>query len=134
MLNCSYEHSLSPCFIQQIFISLFLTGLGPWGDGTMPQPLQNWQPSTVNVLMVSFYAWGALGVYWLFQNEAILLFFMIHFHLHILTKLSLFVYFPGYAWDFAIQITAMDIGGHEAAPGQRKNRSLLYVLHNLLLR
>ena len=62
------------CFIQQIFISLFLTGLSPWGDGTMPQPLQNWQPSTVNVLMVSFYAWGARGVCWLFQNEAILLF------------------------------------------------------------
>ena len=79
MLNCSDEHSLSPCFIQQILNSLFLTGLGTWGDGTMPQPLQNWHLSTVNVPMVSLYAWGARGVYWLFQNEVWLLFFMLHF-------------------------------------------------------
>ena len=65
--------------------------------------------------MVSFYAWGARGVYWLFQNEAILLFFVLHFPLHILTKLSLFLYSIECLWDYAMQITAVYVGGYETA-------------------
>ena len=59
MLNCSIEHSVSPCFIQQNLHSLFLTWLSPWGDGLMPQPLQNWHPSQ------SMYQWwvSMLGVH-----------------------------------------------------------------------
>jgi len=100
----------------------------------MPQPLQNWHPSTVNVSMVSFYAWDALGVYWPLQNEAILLFFVLHFSLHFLTKLSLFLYSIECLWDYAMQITAVYVGGYETALERWKNKSLMYILHNLLLR
>ena len=121
-------------FIQRNSDSLFLTWLSPWGYGTMPQPLQNLYPSTVNVSMVSFYAWDALGVYWPLQNEAILLFFVLHFPLHILTKLSLFLYSIECSWDYVMQITVIWVGGYDTAIRQRKNRSLMYILHNLLLR
>ena len=84
--------------------------------------------------MVSFYAWGARGVCWLFQNEAILLFFVLHFPLHILTKLSLFLYSIECSWDYVMQITVIWVGGYDTAIRQRKNRSLMYILHNLLLR
>ena len=33
-----------------------------------------------------------------------------------------------------MQISAMDIGGYVTELGRRKNKSLLYILHNLLLR
>ena len=131
----SFERALVvTMFIQQNSDSLFLTWLSPWGDGLMPQPLQNWHPSTVDVSMVSFYAWGAWGVYWLFQNEAILLFFMLHLPLHILTKLLPFLYSLECLCDYAMQITAMDIWGYATTPERWNNKYLLYILHNLLLR
>ena len=75
-----------------------------------------------------------MGVYCLFQNEAILLFFMLHLPLYILTKLLLFLYSLECLWDYAMYITAMDIGGYVTMPERRNNKSLLYVSYNLLLR
>ena len=116
------------------FCSLFLDmieSVGWWIDAPTTSKLA---PITVDVSMVSFYAWDALGVYWPLQNEAILLFFVLHFPLHILTKLSLFLYSIECSWDYVMQITVIWVGGYVTALGQRKNRSLLYILHNLLLR
>ena len=56
----SFERALVvTMFIQQNSDSLFLTWLSPWGDGLMPQPLQNWHPSQ------SMYQWwvSMLGVH-----------------------------------------------------------------------
>jgi len=115
------------------FSSLFLDmieSVGWWIDAPTTSKLA---PITVDVSMVSFYAWGAWGVYWLFQNVAIL-FFLLHLPLHILTKLLPFLYSLECLCDYAMQITAIDIGGYVTMPERWKNKSLLYVSHNLLLR
>ena len=53
---------------------------------------------------------------------------------HILIQLLPFLYSLECLCDYAMQITAMDIGGYVTMPERWNNKSLLYVSHNLLLR
>ena len=87
-------------------LSIFdmIESVGLWNDApTTPKFI----PINSQCINGEFLFLWCMGVYWLFQNEAILLFFVLHFPLLILTKLSLFLFSSECSWDYAMQITAM---------------------------